>query len=140
MKKSIFPKKFEASIDAHNQFLTKELKELHHKNILELATGSGNLAEFLPCDNKYIGIDISNGLLKIAHNKFTKMNFNDFKLFLCSADEIPFKNNYFDICICNLSLNFFNDIKTVVKEIKFVLKNNGIFICTQRSNSSFVNC
>ena len=130
MKKSVFPKKFEASLDKHNQFLINELKRLKNKNILELATGSGNLSEFLSNDNKYSGIDISNGLLKVAYKKFRKKSFSDFRLYLCSADNIPFEDNSFDICICNLSLNFFNDVKTVINEIKRVLKNNGTFICS----------
>jgi SAM-dependent methyltransferase len=130
MKKSVFPKKFEASLDTHNQFLINELKELRNKNILELATGSGNLSDFLSNDIKYSGIDISNGLLKIAHKRFRRKNFNDLRLYLCSADNIPFEDNSFDICICNLSLNFFNDVKTVINEIKRVLKNNGTFICS----------
>jgi len=130
MKKSVFPKKFEASIGIHNNFLKDELKDFHNKNIIELATGSGNLSDFLPPDNNYSGIDISNGLLKIAYRKFFEKGFNDFKLFLCSANDLPFQDNYFDVCICNLSLNFFNDIKKIIEEIKRVLKNNGLFICS----------
>lgn len=130
MKNSLFPKKFEASMEVHNHFLLNELKEIHNRNILELATGSGNLSDFLSNDNTYMGIDISNGLLKIAYKKFRRRNFNDFNLYLCSVDNIPFNDHSFDICICNLSLNFFDDIKTVVSEIKRVLTKNGTFICS----------
>lgn len=86
----MFPKKFEASIDTHNQFLKNKLKDIHNQSILELATGSGNLSNFLANNNRYTGIDISDGLLKIAYKRFRKNNFDDFKLFLCSAENIPF--------------------------------------------------
>lgn len=130
MEKSLFPKKFEASIKAHNIFLNKVLTNIHNKNVLELATGSGNLSEFLPDDNTYTGIDISKGLLRIAHKKFKKKIFNNYKLYLCSAKDLPFQDNSFDLCICNLSLNFFDDAKTVINEIKRVLIKNGTFICS----------
>ena len=130
MKKSVFPKKFGASIDTHNKFLINELKKLQNKNILEIATGSGNLSYFLSNNNKYTGIDISNGLLKIAYKRFRRKNFNDLKFYLCSADNIPFEDNSFDTCICNLSLNFFNDAKAIINEVNRVLINNGTFICS----------
>lgn len=130
MERSLFPKKFEASIKTHNAFLKNELKDIHKSNILELATGSGNLSNFLNINNNYTGIDISKGLLKIAKKKFAKKNFSNCNLYLCSADSLPFKNNSFNVCICNLSLNFFNNVKTVINEIKRVLKENGRFICS----------
>lgn len=59
MEKSIFPKKFEASIDSHTDFLKSELKDIHNCNVLELAAWSGILAGVLNNDNSYAGIDIS---------------------------------------------------------------------------------
>ncbi len=130
MAKSVFPKKFEASIQKHKLILGKELSDFHKSNILELATGSGNLAEILPCDNIYTGIDISNGLLKKAHKRFNKAGFKEPELVLCGAEELPFKDSMFDICICNLSLNFFEDLDKVIKEVKRVLNDQGEFVCS----------
>jgi hypothetical protein len=67
MEKSIFPKKFNGSIDKHFQILKTEFENIHNKNILEFATGSGNSIEFLNNDNIYTGIDISLGLLQLAN-------------------------------------------------------------------------
>jgi len=130
MSKSIFPKKLDASIEKHTLFLKNEFSSVHNSNVLELATGSGNLSEILPCDNSYTGIDISEGLLRIAYKKFTKAGFKNPKLFVCSAEELPFQDMLYDICICNISLNFFSDLDSVIKEVKRVLKNQGIFICS----------
>jgi len=96
--------------------------------VLELATGSGNLSKVLPADNSYFGIDISEGLLKIAQRKYLESGYRDFKLFLCSVDNLIFKNNCFDVCICNLSLNFFSDLQNVICEIKRVLVSEGVFM------------
>jgi SAM-dependent methyltransferase len=130
MSKSVFPKKFEASIEKHDQFLKNEFKDMHNQSILELATGSGNMAEILPADNKYTGIDISPGLLKIAYQKFCDRNFKNPELFVCSAQELPFVDRSFDAALCHLSLNFFDDLEGVLGELKRVLKNRGLFICT----------
>lgn len=131
MSKSVFPKTLGASMEKHELFLKNELNFIHNKEILELGTGSGNLSQILPNDNKYSGIDISKGLLKIARKKFYKAGFNkNFKLFLCSAEELPFKDNFYDVCIFNLSLNFFNDLDSVISELKRVLKPDAKFICS----------
>ena len=130
MVKSVFPKKLEASFGDHIRFLEDKYSGIHGKKVLELAAGSGHLAEILPSDNKYIGVDISEGLLKIADKKFTKAGFEDFNLFLCSANDLPFSDDYFDVCVCNLSLNFFDDVKSVMYEVKRVLKGQGKFLCS----------
>ena len=41
-----------------------------------------------------------------------------------------FKDNYFNVCICNLSLNFFENTEKVIGEIYRVLDKNGIFYCS----------
>ena len=130
MSKSVFPKKLEASIEKHTLFLKNEYVNIHNCNVLELGTGSGNLTQILPRDNRYTGIDISRGLLRIAYKKFKKAGFKNPKLFLCSSEELPFEDMFYNICICNLSLNFFGDLDNVVKEIKRVLKKQGVFICS----------
>ena len=130
MRRSVFPKKFEASIEMHMEFLKDILKNVHNKDILELATGSGNVATALPCDNRYTGTDISEGLLKIALRRFVKAGFKNFEFYLCSADALPFQENSYDICICNLSLNFFGDLENVIKDCRRILRNEGYFICS----------
>jgi len=130
MKKSVFPNKLQASMDNHLKFLKEKLNNVHNSCILELGTGSGNLSDIVSCDNKYVGLDISEGLLKIASKRFKKEGFNKPEFYIGSADDLPFQDNIFDICLCNLSLNFFKDTDIVIKEIKRVLKNKGVFICS----------
>jgi len=130
MEKSIFPKKFNASIDNHSQILKSEFEQVHNKAIIEFATGSGNAVEFLNNTNTYSGIDISAGLLHIAKNKFQNHGFMNFELFICDACQTPFQDNIYEIAICNLSLNFFDDIDKFILELKRVLKSGGTFFCS----------
>lgn len=130
MKGSIFPKKFSADMSKHYEILSQELKGIHEKRILELATGSGSAVNFLDNDNQYTGTDISPGLLRKAVKKFKTAGFKEAKFYVLSADDLPFDVNIFDICLCILSLNFFDDVKKVFQEIKRVLVPGGMFICT----------
>ena len=130
MEKSIFPKKFKADINKHEEILKQFYKNLHEYRILELACGSGNLSELLPDDNSYSGVDISPGLIRTALKKFNKKGFREPQFYISDASLLPFKDSVFDICICNLSLNFFPDTKGIAKEIKRILKKDGIFYCS----------
>jgi ubiquinone/menaquinone biosynthesis C-methylase UbiE len=130
MEKSIFPKKFNASYKNHLAFLQSEFIAFPKKAALELATGSGNAAEFLPKDVLYTGTDISPGLLKIANKKFLKAKFCCTDLYVCSAEELPFADDSFDLSICNLSFNFFPDLRKVISELSRVLKVKGYLFCS----------
>ncbi len=95
MEKSVFPKLFKGSIEKHFEILKSELKHIHNASVLEIGTGSGILAEILPNDNQYVGIDISKGLLKKAKLRFRKNGFKNFALFNTSADELPFEERFY---------------------------------------------
>jgi ubiquinone/menaquinone biosynthesis C-methylase UbiE len=130
MKSSIFPKKFGGDINKHYEILSNELKGIHEKRVLELATGSGSAVNFLPNDNQYTGTDISPGLLRKALKRFRNARFENSAFYVTSANDLPFDDNVFNILLCILSLNFFNDIKKVFQEIRRVTAPDAIFICS----------
>ena len=130
MKSSIFPNKFGGDINRHYEILTSELNGVHEKRVLELATGSGSAVNFLPNDNQYTGTDISPGLLRKAVKVFNNAGFKNSDFYVTSADELPFDENLFDVVLCILSLNFFDDIKKVFIEIQRVADKDATFICS----------
>jgi ubiquinone/menaquinone biosynthesis C-methylase UbiE len=130
MKYSIFPKKLEADMVRHHQIIGRELKDIHGKRVLELATGSGSAAQFLPKDNHYTGTDISPGLLKKAVKRFNSKGFKEAEFYVTPADDLPFDDKRFDVCLCILSLNFFDDTNAVFQELKRVLIPGGMLICS----------
>lgn len=130
MEYSIFPKKFTGSISKHFDILKNELQYIHNKNIIEVATGSGDSAQYLNINNRYIGTDISSGLLKIASKRFETIGFKEAEFYITDACELPFEENHFDLALCNLSLNFFEDIEIFIAELKRILTSNGVFYCS----------
>jgi ubiquinone/menaquinone biosynthesis C-methylase UbiE len=130
MSNSVFPKKFGADIQKHVEILAQELAGVHGKRVLELATGSGSAVHFLNKDNQYTGTDISAGLLQQAASQFRKAGFSEPEFYVVSATDLPFENNTFDLCLCILSMNFFNDIEQVFREIRRVLVPEGVFVCS----------
>ena len=130
MKNSIFPKKFGGDINQHYEILSKELKDIHEKRVLELASGSGSAVNFLPNDNHYTGTDISPGLLKKALNNFSNAGFKKANFYVTNANDLPFDDNLFDIVLCILSLNFFDDINNVFQEVKRVAAPAAVLICS----------
>ena len=128
MEKNIIPKKFNASVDEHRRILTKLIREYAGSTVLELAAGSGTIAEILNPAVSYTGIDISPGLLKRASEKFRKRGFDRTSFYICSAGDLPFCDAAFDTCICSLSLNFFPDIGESIREAARVLTHGGRYI------------
>lgn len=130
MINSIFPRKFGGDIKKHYEILSKELKIIHKKRVLELASGSGSAINYLPNDNHYTGTDISPGLLKKALKNFSNAGFEKINVYVANANDLPFNDNLFDAVLCILSMNFFEDINKVFKEIKRVSAKGAVFICS----------
>jgi SAM-dependent methyltransferase len=130
MKNSIFPKKFGGDIKHHFDILRRELKDIHGKHVFELATGSGNTAFFLNSDNDYTGTDISPGLLRKAANRFVASGFKNARFYVVPAEALPFESDSFDVGLCHLSLNFFIDIRSSIRELRRVLVPGAFLFCS----------
>ena len=51
MKKNVFPKKFNGDIQKHEEFLKSIYKDIVNEKILEISTGTGNLADLINNNN-----------------------------------------------------------------------------------------
>jgi len=128
MSRSVFPKKFNADQKRHQAILAEACQKFHGKRILELGSGAGSAAGFLPPDNTYIGSDISTGLLKQAVKRFHQAGFQDPEFYVASGDDLPFAGETFDLCLCILSLNFIGNHDQVFQSIHNLLRPGGEFI------------
>ncbi len=130
MERSIFPKKFGGDMGGHYEILGRELEDVHGERVLELATGSGSAVEFLRNDNRYTGTDISPGLLRRAVKRFREAGFEKAEFYVASAEDSPFEDGAFSVCLCILSLNFFDDAEEVFREVARVLAPDALFLCS----------
>ena len=75
--------------------------------------------------SKVFGIDPNENLIKIAKEKYPNLDFRK-----GSAEEIPFKDNSFDVVILSDVLEHVADEKKCLSEIHRVLKDDGKLILT----------
>lgn len=105
-------------------FLFKDVKK--DERVLDLGCGNGRFCENLKNTN-YTGIDNSEKLIEIARKNYKGVDFR-----IASALDIPFKENEFDKVFSFAVLHHipkeYHNI--FVKEIKRVLKDDGILILT----------
>ena len=125
MIKSVFPRKFRADFEKHKDILSEHLGTLSSRNIIELGTGSGITADFLPSDCHYTGVDVSPRLLKRAELRFRENGFGHTSLWRGSAESLPFDDDSFDKGICLLTLNFISDAHRAIQELYRVLKSGS---------------
>ena len=139
MIRSVFPRKFKADYRIHCQIIEDILKKVHSQSIIEIGTGSGFTAPYIPLDNEYTGVDISPNLLKKAAGRFKENGFTegeDVFLERACAEQLPFENNSFSYGLCILTFNFIQDQKKAVEELSRVMKkgSTGLFAvpCPER--------
>ncbi|EHP87387.1 class I SAM-dependent methyltransferase [Methanotorris formicicus] len=105
--------------EVENIIISKEIKKGFF--VLDVGCGSGEQLKKL---NNAVGLDISIEMAKIANKKTNKL------VVVGNAENLPFKNNTFD-CVISFfgALNHVN-LDRALKEIRRVLKKDGIFIFT----------
>lgn len=107
------------------------------KNILDIATGTGDLAiQFAKKSNaeKIIGLDLSEGMLKIARKKTDGKPFSKRIEFVKGDSEaLPFEDNFFDAITVSFGIRNFENLEKGLSEIHRVMKTNGIFVILETS-------
>lgn len=104
----------------------KEFLENESGLILDIGCGSGRSFSI---DNKYIGIDFSKEMVKIA-SKYSKENKLNSEVAAADAQFIPFKDESFETVVIIATLHTIKNRKLVLQEVKRVLKSNGKALIT----------
>jgi len=106
------------------------------KNILDIATGTGDLAILMAKTNaeKIIGLDISAGMLEVGKKKIEEKKLSPIiELVLGDSENIPFEDNYFDAITVGFGVRNFENLEKGFAEILRVLKPNGVFVILETS-------
>lgn len=106
----------------------KLLKEIQPKQILDIATGTGDFAiEALKLNPDHVtGVDISEGMLNVGREKLKKRKLDD-KITLASGDSenLPFEDNKFDAIIVAFGVRNFENLEKGLSEMFRVLRPGG---------------
>lgn len=102
--------------------------------ILDVATGTGDLAIKLSGISDVIGVDISEGMLQKAQQKIQKKKLEkNIKLQISDAECLPFEDNTFDVVTVAFGVRNFENLEKGLLEMKRVLKNNGEIVILEFS-------
>ena len=117
--------------------VVKFVGENHPKQILDIATGTGDLVMMMANLNpdKIIGLDISAGMLEVGKQKINKANLSrKIDMIVGDSEEMPFENDAFDAITVSFGVRNFANLEKGIKEIARVLKPTGVLVILETSN------
>lgn len=118
------------------ELAVKKLKLNKNSKILDLCTGTGDIALYLKKEfpsSDITAIDFSQEMISIAKNK--SKNY-DIKFLQADCISLPFDNDSFDVCTISFGLRNIENQNSALKEIYRVLKKDGIFMHLDFGKSS----
>jgi demethylmenaquinone methyltransferase / 2-methoxy-6-polyprenyl-1,4-benzoquinol methylase len=124
-------------IDRHwRKFTIGLIKQMKHDNILDVATGTADLAiqaaKIHP--KKIIGVDISDEMLEIGRKKIKSKNLEKLiSLQNADSENLPFADESFDIAMAAFGVRNFEDLNKGISEMCRVLKSGGAIIVLEFS-------
>jgi demethylmenaquinone methyltransferase/2-methoxy-6-polyprenyl-1,4-benzoquinol methylase len=117
--------------------IVKILKSKKPYNILDIATGTGDLAIELTKTNakKIIGLDISKGMLDVGIKKINKKNLNKtIEMVIGDSENLKYEDSFFDAVTVSFGVRNFESLELGLNEILRVLKPKGMLVILETSN------
>jgi len=114
-----------------------EFIDLKNKNntILDIGCGTGDIAlQILDKKNIVNGkikMFLTDPNIKMINQGIKKLDKKKIKWFTSYAENLPIKNEQFDLVTMSFSLRNVENINKTLKEVKRVLKKNGQFLCLE---------
>jgi len=112
------------------------VKKQQPKTILDIATGTGDLAINLAetSAEEIVGLDISPGMLEVGKEKVkAKQLDNRVKMIIGDSENMPFEDNTFDAITVAFGVRNFETLENGLKDILRVLKPGGTFVILETS-------
>ena len=104
-------------------------------HLIDMATGTGDIANAFLSRIKnqgYVSCVDPNKLM-IEQGRKKLKNLNNIQWHVSSAENLPFKDNMFDIYSVSFGVRNFSDTQKALREAHRVLKSGGRFICLEFS-------
>jgi len=114
----------------------RELKDNNPRSILDVATGTADLAimaqKYLHPD-KITGIDISEGMLELGRKKIAAAGITNIELLKGDSEKINFPDNSFDAITVSFGVRNFEHLSIGLTEMNRVLKPGGKLVVLEFS-------
>lgn len=106
----------------------REIAAVHPQSILDVATGTGDLAiaaaKLQP--KEIIGVDIADQMLEVGRQKIKEKQLtNIITLANGDSENLPFSSDSFDAVMCAYGVRNFENLEAGLKEMNRVLKTGG---------------
>lgn len=115
----------------------KLVSEKKVENVLDIATGTGDLAiQFAEKTEakRIVGLDLSDGMLNVARKKISgKPYSNKIEFIQGDSEALPFEDNSFDAITVSFGIRNFENLEKGLSEIHRVLRKDGIFVILETS-------
>ena len=109
-------------------WLIKNMQLKGNENLLDIATGTGNVAIAAARElknGKVTGIDLSEKMLQKAVSKANESNLQNVTFKCCDIEDMGFDDNTFDAACCAFGLFFLPNMENGLRCISKVLKPDG---------------
>jgi len=118
---------WESYIDNIFRIFAKNLRSYNPDNMLDIGCGDGTrtirIAEYLNVSmNNVYGLDSNDDLILTSKNLFNASRVD------LETDDIPYKDNTFDLVICNQVLEHLKNYKKTISEAIRVTKKQGYIV------------
>lgn len=116
--------------------VVKILKNKNPQTILDIATGTGDLAINLVDTgaDKIIGLDISKGMLAVGKKKISEKKLDStIEMVVGDSENLQFEDSSFDAVTVAFGVRNFEDLQKGLHEIRRVLKTGGTLVVLETS-------
>jgi demethylmenaquinone methyltransferase / 2-methoxy-6-polyprenyl-1,4-benzoquinol methylase len=119
--------------------MISELDNVPHSSILDVATGTGDVAintikQLKDNDIRIVGLDISPQMLNVGIKKIHNIGMSDrIEMLVGDSENLPFDGNKFDAITVAYGVRNFENLERGLSEMQRVLKPNGKLIVLEFS-------
>jgi ubiquinone/menaquinone biosynthesis C-methylase UbiE len=113
----------------------KQLISRAHGRILDVACGTGLSFPFYPSTSEITAIDLSQGMLDVAHQKAANLNLN-VQTQVMDAQKLDFADGSFDTVTSALSTCTFPDPIQALREMQRVCRPDGLILLLEHGHST----
>lgn len=110
-----------------------------YPRLLETGTGSGIFLPELSCHCEKLYASDIHPYFDNIENLLKQYNVKNFEVKSQSIEKTDYPDNYFDAIVAVSVLEFVNDLQAAIKEIKRILKEDGVFITICPMNSKVLD-